>query len=274
MLLPKANQIQLVVTDMDGTLLNGEHKLTPNTIATVQSLVAQGVEFMLATGRHYEDVYLMAQQLGVEACLITSNGARVHNHLGHALYENHMPVELVEKVLELSKDFNVHRNIYQQNSWLVEEQHEALLAIHSESGFKYEMCDFTGMDLEQIDKIYFTADHEALLELEICLKKYLSDKLYITFTSPEYLEVMNLGVSKGKALEMVMKKRGLFTHEVMALGDGMNDIDMLSLVGHGVIMENASQQVKALLPHLPQAQSNADDGVASYLEQTLLNKAF
>ncbi|WP_237261098.1 Cof-type HAD-IIB family hydrolase [Thiomicrorhabdus immobilis] len=265
--------IKLVVSDLDGTLLNPDHKLTQPTIDSVNALVQQGVQFMLATGRHYEDVYLIAQQLGVNLYLITSNGARVHNPLGELLYEDHMPAEAVKTVLDLSKGFGIHRNLYQQDLWLVEEPHEQLLAIHHESGFEYQIKDFSQIDLAHIDKIYFTAEHERLLELEAVLNQHLADKLYITFTSPEYLEVMNLGVSKGHALQMILQQSGILPEEVMALGDGMNDLEMLQLAGHGVVMANASDTVKSQLPYLPIANSNAEDGVADYLQKTILDKA-
>ncbi len=268
---PAKQQVQLVVADMDGTLLNAEHKLSQRTIKAVQSLVAQGVEFMLATGRHYEDVYLMAQQLGVEACLITSNGARVHDAHGQVLYENHMPANLVEQVLELSRGFELHRNLYQQDLWLVEEPHEALLAIHDQSGFRYRITDFSTLELSHIDKIYFTAEHEKLVPLEQLLSEKFSSQLSITFTSPEYLEVMNFGVSKGSALQKVLKLKNKHADNTVALGDGMNDVSMLGSVGFGVVMDNASASVKAQLPNALAAASNAEDGVAQFLEQYLLS---
>lgn len=266
------NEIKLVISDLDGTLLNAEHKLSQHTIETVQSLVKQDYQFMLATGRHYQDVYLIAQQLGVEMSLITSNGARVHSHCGTLLYENHMPANLVKQVFALSKGFEVHRNLYQQDLWLVEEPHEELLAIHHASGFEYEFRDFEAIDLNHIDKIYFTAEHEKLVALEQLLKQHLQDQLYITFTSPEYLEVMNLGVSKGNALHIIKQQRGIDPSQIMAFGDGMNDKEMLAMAGHGVIMQNASDKLKSLLPNLDQADSNDKEGVANYLWQHLLNQ--
>ncbi len=263
-------QIKLVVSDLDGTLLGPDHKLSARTVATVQKLVERGYQFMLATGRHYQDVYLIAQQLGVEMNLITSNGARVHSHCGEVLFEDHMPKHLVEQVLAISSGYEVHRNIYQGDLWLVEEPHEALLAIHHASGFEYEIIEFAKTDLDYVDKIYFTAAHERLLELESKLKNQLAGQLHITFTSPEYLEIMNKGVSKGHALHIIKQRRGIDPSQVLALGDGMNDKEMLTVAGHGVVMANASDAVKQALPGLPIAKSNAEDGVADYLETYLL----
>lgn len=262
--------IKLVVSDLDGTLLNPQHQLTSETCQAIEALESYGVQFMIATGRHYQDVALIAQQIQTPMCLITSNGARVHNDCGELVYENHIPSKLVKTVLDLSTGFNVHRNIYKQALWLVEEPHEALLAIH-DSGFGYHLCDFTNIGLESIDKIYFTAEHSALLALEAHLKAHLAGQLYITFTSPEYLEVMNLGVSKGQALQGLLDKQGLVPEQVMALGDGMNDKEMLALVGHKVVMQNASDRVKALFPDSPVAKSNAENGVADYLKRSVLN---
>lgn len=262
--------IKLVVCDLDGTLLNENHALTEHTKQAVKSCVAQGYEFMVATGRHYEDVYLIAEQLQVEVSLITSNGARVHNHHGECLYENHMPRHLVEQVLKLSRGFKVHRNVYLGDLWLVEEPHEALLAIHDASGFRYQITEFATHDLGLVDKIYFTAEHTLLLQLEASLQQQLGEQLNITFTSPEYLEVMNLGVNKGQALQMLMRQKQIKASEVMAFGDGMNDVEMLNLVGVGVVMDNASQRVKSRLADLPIAPSNANSGVAKFLQKYLL----
>lgn len=266
----QTHPIKLVVSDLDGTLLNQDHKLTARTIAAVNKLVERGVQFMFATGRHYQDVYLIAQKLGVEMSLITSNGARVHDAHGQILYENHIPDELVSQVLTLSEGFEIHRNLYQQDLWLVEEPHEALLAIHDQSGFEYEMTDFADLELKHIDKIYFTADHEVLLPLEKALKEAFHEQLSITFTSPEYLEIMNLGVSKGHALQMLLAQNDILPEETVALGDGMNDKEMLRLVGHRVIMENAADSLKALFEQANYAPSNSEEGVAQYIEQVLL----
>ena len=267
---PAKNQVQLVVADMDGTLLNADHKLSQRTINTVQALVKQGTEFMLATGRHYEDVRPMAKQLGVDACLITSNGARIHDFQGQILHENHMPSHLVAAVLEVSRGFEVHRNLYQQDLWLVEEPHETLLAMHDQSGFRYRITDFNSMHLSGVDKLYFTAAHDILVPLERALLASFSEQLNITFTSPEYLEVMNLGVSKGNALLKLLAIKGKSAQYTVALGDGMNDVDMLSLVGFGVVMENASDTVKRQLPNKLRAKSNAQEGVADFIERYLL----
>jgi hypothetical protein len=257
--------IKLIVCDLDGTLLNGQHCIAPLSKQVLQRIHHQGVEVMLATGRHYQDVYLLAQQLAIPTRLITSNGARVHNAKSELIYENHIPPELVADILALSAGFEVHRNLYQQDLWLVEEPNEPLLNIHHSSGFGYRLTDFSQLDPQHIDKFYFNAPHDKLLPLEALLQARFAERLYITFTTETYLEVMNKGVSKGQALEKVLAQKGIAADEVMAFGDGLNDVDMLNLVGHPVVMANAHPQLITHVPHAARAMANEDDGVARYL---------
>jgi len=260
-------QIKLVVSDLDGTLLNQHHQVSRYTKKVFQALERHGVSIIIASGRHYEDVCLIASQLALNSCLITSNGARLHNAKGEVLYENPIPAHFAEKVLEISVNFPVHRNIYRGKEWLVEAENEPLLAIHHSSGFQYQFGDFSSIALENIDKFYFNAPHEILVKLEVALSKALKQDVAITFTSDCYLEVMNKGVSKGSILNQVLKQRNLTSEQVMAFGDGFNDVEMLNLVGHGVVMQNANPKMKALVDFQAEADANTQDGVAHYLNQ-------
>lgn len=262
--------IKFIVIDLDGTLLDQDHCISQQSIHVLQQLNAKGLEIILATGRHYQDVYLLAQQLDFPCWLITSNGARVHNPANQLVYENHIPSHLIAEILSLSAGFEVHRNIYQQDLWLVEEANEPLLQIHHSSGFAYRMCDFAKLDFRHIDKFYFNAAYERLKPLYEQLLQRFDDQLYITFTTDIYLEVMNKGVSKGSALSQVLTALSIETDQVMAFGDGLNDLDMLKLVGHPVIMANAHPNLKQQIPHANQALSNQQQGVAQYLTQHFL----
>lgn len=263
--------IKLVVIDLDGTLLNPDHSISQTSKKTLQQLHQQGIEIILATGRHYQDVYLLAQQLHIPTRLITSNGARVHNKQAQLIYENHIPENLVREVLAVSSGYEVHRNLYQQDLWLVEEPNEPLLNIHHSSGFGYQITNFNEIDYAHIDKFYFNAPHQKLVPLQQQLINKFADQLYITFTTETYLEVMNKGVSKGQALERVLIQKNIKPSEVIAFGDGLNDVDMLKLVGYPVVMENAHPDLKAQLPNAAQTKSNAEDGVAYYLKKQFLN---
>ncbi|BBP47089.1 haloacid dehalogenase [Thiosulfatimonas sediminis] len=262
---------KLVVIDLDGTLLNAEHQLGSLTKQTLHAVHAAGYELMIATGRHFQDVHRLAQQLEVPLSLITSNGARVHDCHGNLLYENHIPAHLVAEVLDLSQSYGVHRNIYQGDNWWVEEENQALLEIHQASGFGYQITDFAELNPQHIDKFYFNAAHEKLEPLAQSLQQRVGGQLYITFTTEIYLEVMNKGVSKATALSQLCAEKGIDAKEVMAFGDGFNDLEMLLWAGHSVLMANANPLLQQRLPLAKRAISNAKEGVAHYLQAALLN---
>ena len=264
--------ISVIVIDLDGTLLNENHCISTSSIQTLQQLNSDGIEVVLATGRHYQDVYLLAQQLAFPVWLITSNGARVHNLKGELIYENHIPGHLVAEILKLSTGFEVHRNIYQQDLWLVEEANEPLLNIHHSSGFAYRICDFAHLDYRHIDKFYFNASYERLKPLHHQLTQAFGEQLYITFTTEHYLEVMNQGVSKAQGLLSILNQMDITLDQVMAFGDGLNDLELLKNVAHPVVMANAHPELKRQIPDAYQTLSNQNDGVARYLEQYFLKE--
>jgi len=106
-----------------------------------------------------------------------------------------------------------------------------------------------------------------LADLELKLLAHFGDSLSIAFSTPTCLEAMQKGVNKGNAVKAVLGLMGRDPAEAIAFGDGMNDKEMLTLVGHGVVMGNAHSRLKETLPELPQALTNDEDGVADYLQQ-------
>ncbi len=91
--------------------------------------------------------------------------------------------------------------------------------------------------------------------------------LNVTFSLPDCLEVMHAGVHKGNAVRAVLEQHGLEMSQAVAFGDGMNDFEMLSMVGRGVVMGNAHDRLKQALPEHEQTLTSDEDGVAVYLEK-------
>ena len=264
----------VVVSDLDGTLLNKEHQLSERTRSVVRRLSQQGVKFVFATGRHYRDVEFLRASLGIDMYLITSNGARVYGPDGQLLIQHNIGEHLVSPLLALGQQDKgvVHTSVFQGNDWLVEEEAEDLLGLGQQTGFVYELADFESMAPTEVQKVFFVADtHEQLLPLYHRAKELFGDQLSMTFSLPDCFEVMASGVSKASALKEVLHLKGVDFNEVIAFGDGLNDLQMLSQVGKGVLMGNADKQLVALLPEHEQIGCNYEDAVACYLEEHYLN---
>lgn len=258
----------VVVSDLDGTLLNKNHQLSSRTKEVVKRLSAKGVKFVFATGRHFLDVDKLRSDLGIEMYLITSNGARVHNMEGEKIIEHNIDEELVPKILSYRHQLRdkARGNVYQEDNWFIEEELPELLEFHAHSRFKYQVSDFENVPSEQVQKVFFVArEHEHLKPLSDELAEKYGDRLSLTYSMPHCFEIMGKGISKASALEEVLKLKGFDFKDAIAFGDGMNDVEMLNAVGRGVLMGNADERLIQALPDNEQTGFCNDDAVANYL---------
>lgn len=157
--------------------------------------------------------------------------------------------------------------MYNLSGWHVGQELPEYLESHNESSFLYQISDLCDLALDGINKIFYTGKHETLLTLEKLLVSLYSDKVGIAFSRDDCLEVMPKDVHKGNAVVQALDVLGVDPADAVAFGDGMNDYEMLAMVGHGVVMENASERLQRALPNLPRAGSCDQDGVALYLER-------
>lgn len=258
----------VVVSDLDGTLLNKKHQLSARTKEVLISLSNRGVRFVFATGRHYEDVEKLRSQLGIDMYLITSNGARVHNPDGKLIFQHNIDEELVPAILSCRHQLKdkVRGNVYQGNSWFIEEELPELLEYHSESRFHYQLSDFDDVPVSEVQKVFYVArEHEHLKPVSDALEEKYGERLSLTYSMPHCFEIMGAGVSKAMALEEVLKLKGYEFKDAIAFGDGMNDVEMLGSVGRGVLMGNADARLVAALPDNEQTGLCDDHAVANYL---------
>lgn len=262
---------QLVVCDLDGTLLNPDHRLGEYTRAVLARLRARGLELILASGRHFQDIRTLADQLGGQGCLISSNGAAVHDWESRLIHSQALDPDCVLNMINDPDLADVHTNVYRTEDWLVARPEPFLLSYHQESGFRYRVVDLASLDGTGVLKVFFYGEPGRLREIEQSVRNRFGERLTTTFSLPVTLEVMARGVSKGAALARVAARRGIPLTAVLAFGDGMNDLDMLGRAGTGVIMGNADPRLKAALPELAVIGSNTAESVAHHLEALFLN---
>ncbi|HIF9061817.1 TPA: Cof-type HAD-IIB family hydrolase [Photobacterium damselae] len=263
---------KIVASDLDGTLLTPDHKLAPFTQETLKRLHQQGKTFVFATGRHHIDVAEMREKIGIPAYMITSNGARVHNGDGEEIFSQDLSPEVIKGVIDIVKDDpEVLIHMYRGNDWLLNCEDDTLREFHE--SFSYIVFDVNNPPTEHVAKVFFTRNdhsHEKMVVWEERLNQAFGDKANIAFSTPWCLEVMAAGVSKGHALEAVAKQQGLTLADCIAFGDGMNDAEMLTMAGKGLIMGTAHEKVKQALPNNEVIGSCADEAVAHYLIDNLL----
>lgn len=262
-----------VISDLDWTLLNDEHKISDYTKSVIKKLINKGVKFIIATGRHYADAMCFKEQLGCESYLISGNGSKVHDKNNKEIISHNISKELTEKLIDLKVSDKVVRGVYKNNDWYTEKYIPDFDEYHTESGFKPKIVDFNSLKGGEIAKIfYITANDKTVLELKEINEKLTNNKtceenLHITASLPNCLEIMDKQATKGNAVKEILERDGIKCSEAIAFGDGLNDKEMLSIVGKGIIMGNGSEKLKALLPEAEVIGTSSEDSEAHYLEK-------
>ncbi len=263
----------IVASDLDGTLLNADHQLSDFTKATLQELHQKGFTFVFATGRHHIDVAGIREMTGIPAFMVTSNGARIHTPENQLLTSHNVPDHLIQEIVDLLKDEDdVFVNIYQNDSWFISKDNPELRHYHRESGFSFDIFNVNHAPTDGVAKIFFThrhKNHEFLAKYENILNEKFKGQVSVAFSTPWCLEVMGADISKGHALKIVSESLGKSLNDCIAFGDGMNDIEMLSMAGKGLVMGTAHEKVFNAIPTIERIGSSSDDAVPHYLQEYL-----
>ena len=233
-----------IISDLDGTLLNGEHRIGEFTIQTLSQLAEKGVDIYFATGRNYPDVKHLIKKVPVdEAMLVTSNGARANFLSGKTVLNHYLPENLAKALMSVPFDpLNVCLNSYQGDDWFINVDIEALKKYHQDSGYCYKVVDFQNHHGRETEKVFYIGKTPADL-------------------------APNKNVSKANALDELVTHRGYQLSDCIAFGDGLNDKEMLARAGKGCVMGNADKRLKALLPEHEVIGENKDEAVACYLRK-------
>lgn len=258
---------RIVASDMDGTLLNPDHKLSDYTRETLQILAEQQINFVFATGRHHLDISQIRDGLGIKAFMITSNGARVHDANDNLIFSHDVDHDIAHDLYRMvTNREEIQTHVYKDDDWFTNFPCHDVEEFFQESVFNYRLFTPDELDTNGVCKVFFTSEnHIKLVEIEEAINARWGDRVNASFSLPTCLEIMAGGVSKGHALDSVSHRLGYSLKDCIAFGDGMNDVEMLNMVAKGCIMENAHQRVKDTLPNLEIIGPNSQDAVAHYL---------
>jgi Cof subfamily protein (haloacid dehalogenase superfamily) len=262
-------KIELVVSDLDGTLLNRQQRISKETRDVIHRFLERDIEFAVATGRHIVDALEIVSDLDCKIPLITANGAMLHDRHGALIRSDPINPEWVSEIIDMSATYSVHRNIYYSDKWLVDAPNDFLLSLHKDSSFTYEVVNLGALDYSDILKLYFVGERTELEDLRALLDSRFGRKINATFSLENTLEIMQGGVSKGSALACLLSSLDIPASRTLAFGDGLNDLEMLSYSGHRVVMGNAQAELKRRLTDYSTTHSNCDNGVARYLNANL-----
>ncbi len=241
--------IKLIALDMDGTLLNNEHEISPENQAAIKLAKEQGMHVVISTGRSLSTCKEIIEPLGESAYLVTINGGEIYDQNFELIERNSFDPKDVRRLWDLTQK-------HQAFFWSSTVQGR----FNSEDPFEKELEDYEWI------KYGFNFEDEELRDTVLEeLKSH--DTFEVTNSSPLNLEINPAGINKATALRKVSKWLNLTMDNVMAVGDSLNDIAMIHEAGLGVAMGNAQDVVKKEADWV--TGSNLEHGVAQAIERVL-----
>jgi Cof subfamily protein (haloacid dehalogenase superfamily) len=277
--------VQLLALDIDGTLLNPQFQISEDDITAIRRAREMGVEIVVATGRRHQFALPVARKLGVDLCLISSNGAVTRSLTGERFHRDLLPVEICRQLCADMDEFRGHLVVTfdkeTKGALILERLDDLGPSIRRWLETNLQFIDFVvpveNALLEDPVQVMYCGTISRMEQAQRTLEA--SDvRGRITVLKTEYperdlcmVDVLNQGCSKGHALARWANHRGIAREQVMAIGDNYNDIEMLEYAGVPVIMGNASEQLRArnwkiTLP-------NSASGVAAAIDEIVLDRA-
>lgn len=264
-------QVQLIAIDLDGTLLNNDLQISDRAQRAIRAAGENGVKVTLCTGRMYASARLYALELGLDLPLITYNGALVKTSgSGDVLYHRTVPVELARQVVQLGRKYRCQINVYHQDRLYVENISDRAKLYASRTNVRlYHVHDLIEFLEHSPTKVLAINKEEVLADMEAEFRSMWGNQLYITKSSPDFLEFLNPEATKGRGLEAVARALGVPREKIMAIGDSYNDLEMFKAAGYAVAMGNARKEIQDAADYV--TCSNDDDGVAEAIENLVLS---
>jgi Cof subfamily protein (haloacid dehalogenase superfamily) len=254
----KPNSIRLIASDIDGTLLNPEFKISEPDLLALRRAHASGIEIVLVTGRRHTFALPIAQQLGFDLWLISSNGAVTRSLSGETFHRDLMPRQTCLDLVGAMQEFrgNTVLTFDQENKGaLVLERLDDLNAsirrwLEKNMAYIEFVVPIENALIADPIQAMFCGSLARMAEARHALDSSgLGNR--VTVLRTEYpmrdlsmIDVLNAGCSKGHALARWAAHRGFHREQVMAIGDNHNDVEMLEFAGHPVIMGNACEELR------------------------------
>lgn len=269
-------QYQVLALDLDGTLTNEAKAITPRTKAALLAAADRGVRIVLASGRPTVGIQPLAKELELDrrgGCILSYNGGKIIDcKTGQTLVQHAFPPDLIGTVCTFARYWNVVPLTYDSNGIVTENASSPYVAEEARIN-KIPVREVPDLPAEihwTINKLLLTGDPVDMPHVEELMQQEFAGKLSIYRSAPFFIETMPLGVEKSASLALLLKTLGLGRENLMACGDGWNDLPMIQFAGLGVAMGNAVPPVKAAADYV--TADNEHDGVGLAVEKFILEQ--
>ncbi|EPI01065.1 Cof-like hydrolase [Enterococcus faecalis 13-SD-W-01] len=276
--------IKLIASDMDGTLLDAHMGISEENAEAIRFAMSRGVEFMVATGRNYQEARSALDEAEIDCAMITLNGAQVYDKKGNSLFTVAIPSQQAEMILDILDEHQIYyevatnKGLYSESQSKRIESFASMVASHLPH-LTYKMAiAMASANLELLHINYVESIRDLIYEEPIEVLKIICfhtegpkilgpvgkqidelGDLAVTSSGQNNIEINHRNAQKGIAVAHVANDRGITLDEVMTIGDNFNDVSMLQLAGVSFAMGNAEIDVKEYAKYI--TDTNLESGV-------------
>ena len=286
--------IKLIVSDLDGTLLNEHAEISNRAANAILTAQDAGIEFAIATGRTVGGGYSLAQKKEIKCPFIELNGARLFDENDKLHFTRDITQKDKEELIQILQHYKVHNEFITQEGTFsnnsLEEHIQSYTDVFSDINKSMSGDDVTAFVKQHLKKfkIKYVTDYDFLIEQsELQLLKVLLNaqkdreslmkikkavnqnlpELIVTSASNFNLEINHIQANKGQAVSDLAQMRGYKADEVITIGDNINDLTMLEWASHSYAVDNAHKLAKKAATY--SAPSHEDEAVARIIEKVL-----
>lgn len=262
--------IRLIALDIDGTLLDSQHELPPANRRAIDAARARGVQVVLATGKSIFALRPIHRELDLDTPSVCVQGLMVYGPDESIWHERRLDPATVGTVTDYALDHDLTIFAYERDRLLVNRPSPYIdhFVEHFEPRAEV-LADFAAeMQKRPINKLNIMHPDEGIPRIRADLAARLGESTSLVQAVPQSLEILPAGASKGEGLRWLLDRLEIDPARVLAVGDGENDVEMMTLAGVGVAVANAMPAAKAAADH--RVASNDAGGVAEAIERFVL----
>lgn len=284
---------KLIAIDLDGTLLNSYGEITKENRQAIKYAIDKGVKVVLASGRDPQTMKKISLDLGINNYLIAGNGASVYDiEKQENIYEKYIKKEKALKIIKKCKENSIFFNLYTDKGIITESLNYNVKVFNSENNHK-SLEKQTNIEIVNDIEAYAKNNELNILKIIICdeskiifnniiqkLKKisgvevldveHMSKKIIKIGTEDigveyYYTEVSSKNVDKWNSIEFLINKLDIKPHEVICIGDNINDKKMVENAGVGIVMKNSALSAQKIGDFV--TEDNNSNGVEKAIYQ-------
>lgn len=266
-------RIKAVVTDLDGTLVNNGKVLTPYTRKVIETLKSKGVLFAINSGRTLNVLLNVCRKWNISDLVdiyIGSNGSEYYETNGYKETSNFLNDKLMLEIYNKIKDIGSACGVFDDENELliVDRVNDDSKIVSNNSGYQLKVENLNEYLIgKSCSKFFVIDERNVMLKNKDYLLTLLTDKYTGSYSGGRMFEFVDININKSLGIKKICELHNIDRDDIMALGDGDNDIDMLTYAGVSVAMGNSQNNVKEKANYI--ALDNNEDGFAKFINNYL-----